>query len=102
MSETDSNRMSPSTAGCFFGWIVNAPLGLILVFAIPDLRVCLFVLSITVTATFWFIFLKTAKKMKCEGKDLLQEAFYAHIVGLFIGIPTWAEVGLIFSIFGQS
>ncbi len=93
----NNGGMSASEAGIVGGWFVNALLGLILLLLMPQERVLL-ILSFTVTVTFWVAFIKQVKHLNGDWRYAVKEALFAHLAGLFIGVPTWSEIGLIYAL----
>lgn len=102
-SSTQSNNergMSASSAAVVSAWFVNAPLGLILIILMSQER-ALLILSFTVTVTFWITFIKQVKHLNGNWRYTIKEALFAHFAGLFIGVPTWSEIGLIYALITQ-
>jgi hypothetical protein len=100
MSETDSGsqsnkKMEPSTTGVLFGFVLGAPVGILSLFLSPSEEIAGFITFSTITVAFWYGFFQNWD----SEYNIVEEITLAHVAGLFVGVPTWAEIGLLYLLF---
>jgi hypothetical protein len=89
-----SSEMSPGGYGIAYGWMANAPLLVVLIFIMPFELAILVLASIVIAVSYYGVISNMNKDY-----NLFSELVTMHFFGLFVGVPTWHLIILLYWLF---